>query len=319
MRRRTAKSASPVKWGFRVGCGVILAIFAFIGAIFIIGGGMCVGTIATVGKAIEEAEKEKQRTEEKARQTVHRIGDTVHVGYMSYVVWRAGWSDRLSDNAFLDQRPDASFLFVKLTVRNNDKQARTIPPLKLVDEDGAEYETSSKAWAVRNGIGLLASLNPGVSKQGLVVFDVPRNHSYKLRLSGGYWSRDVAYVSLAEQAAQPPKAPPRPRTPSTTPKPDTRRAEDTEPDTRATVTQEQPEPEPTPEPKKPTLPTVSGEVTVHLKDGKSVTGPVFKSRRESLTLQVSGTALRTYKAHQVKRIEQGGRVVFDAERVGGTE
>jgi hypothetical protein len=73
----------------------------------------------------------------------------------------------------------------------------------------------------------------------------------------------------------------------------------------------------TDEPKGPALPEVSGEVTVHLKDGKAVTGTVFKSRPESVTLQVSGMALRTCKAAEVKRIEQGGRVLFDADASGG--
>lgn len=87
------------------------------------------------------------------------------------------------------------------------------------------------------------------------------------------------------------------------------------PDTQPSVPKERPKQEPPREPKTPELPTVSGKVTVHLKDGKNATGQVFKSRPESVTLQVSGMALRTYKADQVKRIEQGGRVVFDADSV----
>ncbi len=126
---------------------------------------MCVGTIANIEEAIENTERERRSTETGTRQAVRKIGDTVHVGYMSYAVWRTSWPDRLSDNEFLDERPDAAFLSVELTVRNNDKQARTIPPLTLVDENGAEYETSSKGWAVKDSIRSLHSLNPGVSKR----------------------------------------------------------------------------------------------------------------------------------------------------------
>ena len=88
------------------------------------------------------------------------------------------------------------FLFVKLTVRNDDKKARTIPPFKLIDENGAEYETSSKGWSVDGSIGALDSLNPGVQKDGTILFDVPQSHTYKLKLSGGYWSDDEAFVKL---------------------------------------------------------------------------------------------------------------------------
>ncbi len=127
----------------------------------------------------------------------HKIGDTAHVGYTSYAVWKVFYRDKLSNNQYLNQPPDATYLFVDLTVRNNDKAARTIAPFKLIDENGAEYETSSKAWSVEGGIGMLDSLNPGVSKRGYIVFDVPRGKHYKLEISGGYWSKDKALVDLA--------------------------------------------------------------------------------------------------------------------------
>lgn len=127
---------------------------------------------------------------------LYKTGETVHIGYTSYCVWRSWWSKRLSDNEFLDDRPDAMFLFVKLTVRNDDKKARSIPPFELVDENGAEYETSSKAWAVDGSIGVLESLNPSVEKQGFIVFDVPTNHEYRLKASGGYWSTEDAFIAL---------------------------------------------------------------------------------------------------------------------------
>jgi hypothetical protein len=129
--------------------------------------------------------------------TSHSEGDTVHVGYTSYAVWRSRWTDRLSQNEFINQRPDAHFWLVDLSVRNNDKHARSIPPFYLVDEHGAEYERSNKGWAVEDSLGILDSLNPSVTKQGLIVFDVPKEHSYKLKVSGGYWSGEDTYIMLS--------------------------------------------------------------------------------------------------------------------------
>lgn len=71
-----------------------------------------------------------------------------------------------------------------------------VPPFTLVDENGAEYEASSNGWVVEGSIGLLQSLNPSVSKRGFVVFDVPKNRKYRLKLSGGFWSLEDAYVQL---------------------------------------------------------------------------------------------------------------------------
>jgi hypothetical protein len=106
------------------------------------------------------------------------------------------WSDKLSDNEFLDRRPNAKYLFVWVGVENLDEKARMIPPLTLVDANGAEYEADSHGWAVKDSIGLIESLNPGVSKKGLVVFDVPEDREYRIRLSGGFWSIKDAYVEL---------------------------------------------------------------------------------------------------------------------------
>lgn len=127
---------------------------------------------------------------------VYKTGDSVHVGYTTYAVWKAWWSDRLSNNQFLDQRPNAKFLFIDITVRNNDKKARTIPPFKLIDENGAEYDSDSSAWAVEGSLGLITDLNPSVSKQGFIVFDVPPERTYKLKVDGGFWSSESALIEI---------------------------------------------------------------------------------------------------------------------------
>lgn len=149
----------------------------------------------SINSSVEVQSKSRERP--KSPEKIYKEGDTVSVGYTSYAVWRSWWSKKLSDNQYLDNRPDAMFLFVELAVRNNDRKARTIPPFNLIDENGAEYEISSKAWSVDNSIGALDSLNPSVQKQGVIVFDVPANHTYKLKVSGGYWSAEDALISLS--------------------------------------------------------------------------------------------------------------------------
>lgn len=154
-------------------------------------------------KAEAEAKERRKTAEAKAAaEAAERakfekgMGETIHIGYTSYCAWDAHWSDRLSSNRFLDKRANANWLFVKMTVRNNDKQARMVPPIQLIDESGREYESSAEATMIEDSIGLLETLNPDVSKTGYVVFDVPKGRTYKLRLSGGYWSSDTGYIRL---------------------------------------------------------------------------------------------------------------------------
>lgn len=149
------------------------------------------------------------QTPEQKPTPVYMKGDRFIVGYTQYSVLDAKWTYHLSDNPYLDQAPDAMFLVVELTVTNRDKKARTIPSFKLIDEKGSEYDTSSKGVLLDKCIGALDSLNPDVSKQGFIVFDVPQNHDYMLLLSGGFWSTDKALVDLS-LTGKPPVATSRP-------------------------------------------------------------------------------------------------------------
>ncbi len=184
----------------KTGClgyiGVAFLIFIILG---VIGSLMNNDTNKTTSnKSTSVASKSKPQTETK----IYKEGETVSVGYTAYAVWRSWWSDRLSNNEFLDQRPNAMYLFVDLTVRNDDKKARIVPPFELVDENGAEYVASSNGWTVEGSIGIIETLNPSVSKQGFVVFDVPKSHRYRMKLSGGYWSSKDAYVQLTPKESR---------------------------------------------------------------------------------------------------------------------
>ena len=138
----------------------------------------------------------------KVYEPTHNEGDTVDIGYTTYTVWRSWWSSKLSENQYRDEKPNAMFLFVELSVRNEDKKPRTIPSFQLLDGNGAEYESSSKSWRVENSIGSLDSLNPDVQKRGVVVFDVPDYRDYRLKVSGGFWSSKYALIRLVPEKTQ---------------------------------------------------------------------------------------------------------------------
>ncbi len=169
-------------------CGAVLkkktGCLGYIGA-----GILILFVFGIIGSLMDDGSKNKT-------QQIYNEGDMVNIGYTSYSVWDSWWSTKLSDNEFLNSNPDAMFLFIELTIRNDDKKARSIAPFKLVDENGAEYKTTSKGWAVEGSIGVLDSLNPGVQKQGTLIFDVPQNHRYKLKVSGGYWSGEDTLIKI---------------------------------------------------------------------------------------------------------------------------
>jgi len=146
---------------------------------------------ATRTRIVEPTPQEKEASESALYELTHRQekiykeGDTISFTYTSYTVSQSGWSTPLSNNPF--DQPDAMFLLVELTVRNDYKKPRSIHPLfMLIDENGAEYYSTSKTSQFINK-GVPADwgfvLNPGVQKHGCLVFDIPQNHKYKLEIT----------------------------------------------------------------------------------------------------------------------------------------
>lgn len=134
-------------------------------------------------------------TESDAPEKPHyAMKQTVHVGYWSYAVWSMKWQNSIGTD-FMAERPDADFLVVWMTVRNNDKTSSTLPPITLIDSQGREYESTSKGSFSEGFFGPLKSLNPGVESSGAVAFDVPKG-VYSLKVSGGFTSGDNALIDL---------------------------------------------------------------------------------------------------------------------------
>ncbi len=133
---------------------------------------------------------------------VAQLGQTVHVGYWTYRVNSAEWVPGIA-NGLTYEQPDAAFLVINLSARNEDRSESVLPPVKLIDASGREFSQSS-AGALSDGFfSPLKSLNPGVGSRANVVFDVPPGQ-YRIRLSGGHLSRDSALVLLP---ARPQNAP----------------------------------------------------------------------------------------------------------------
>ena len=124
----------------------------------------------------------------------YKIGDSITTGYWSYRVYSAQWKNSIGGE-YMNQTPDATFLVVDLAIRNNDKTASTLPPLKLVDAEGREHDESDKRWAQENNSGPLKSLNPTVVSRGYAVFDVPKGE-YSLKVSGGFSSGAEGLIQL---------------------------------------------------------------------------------------------------------------------------
>ncbi len=170
------------------GCGCLLMIILFFLPVLFPRTDFDEKNTTTRQKSVTNQAVKKEKTV--------KIGETVNVGYWSYCVWSKEWTNKTSNNEFLNQSPDYQFLKINITVRNNAKDASNLPPIKLVDNNGNEYDTSSKSFGLENGLSLIERVNPSLQKGGFILFDVPTNKQYKLKVSGGYWSSESAYIEL---------------------------------------------------------------------------------------------------------------------------
>jgi hypothetical protein len=153
-------------------------------------------------------EEEQSGGSEPAASTVfqklahHKIGETFSVGYWTYHCDSTSWSSLLGNGSSEMGRPDAAFAVIYLMMQNDDQSSSIIPPLRLVDSDGNEYEPTSKAVLQKDALDLVNQLHAHAFASGSVIFDVSQGRTYFLKVSGGMMSGKEALIDLTELKTQ---------------------------------------------------------------------------------------------------------------------
>jgi hypothetical protein len=150
-------------------------------------------------KAQLARKRERQRELRLKKKTKIKKSGLVVVGYTSYNIYNAFWRTNLESD-YETVYPDGRFLIVELGVMNLDTKLRTIPPFHLEDSNGKEYNSTYPFapgnYVYEDMIPSYKNLNPNVATMGYVIFDVPYNVGYRLKLSGGTTSTDTSYYGL---------------------------------------------------------------------------------------------------------------------------
>jgi len=120
----------------------------------------------------------------------YNLNNEVKAGNISYVVSEVKKSTKIGTNEFLQKTTENEYLSIKVKVTNNDKEARTIDTnlFKLKDAEGKEYSAMGEAdiYVNTDNSFFLAQVNPGTSKSGYIVFEIPKNlKGLKLQVSSG--------------------------------------------------------------------------------------------------------------------------------------
>lgn len=118
-----------------------------------------------------------------ATQKIYEERQIAPLKYMEYSAVQSWYQQEIQMPLFIENKKAlSSFLCVEIYVKNTDVESRYIKDIfKLVDENGAEYDSAT--FIIEQSLNYGSDLlNPYVSKQGVVIFDVPKNRQYTLEI-----------------------------------------------------------------------------------------------------------------------------------------
>jgi hypothetical protein len=112
-----------------------------------------------------------------------QMGERATVGPLTYNVVETAWRSQLG-NEFKLRMPQQRFLVVTVSVTNGGGKEISVPLFEIEDQKGQTFQESGNGDGVDNWFGLVRTLEPAQTQQGLLVFDVPLA-SYRLRVTDG--------------------------------------------------------------------------------------------------------------------------------------
>lgn len=163
--------------------GTILIIVGTIIVMGIIAGLIMPGEDANV---VKESEKQK----------VYGLNEEVIVGNFVYTFSNLKKRYSIGDEYFGD-KADGVFLIFDVEVENIGNEADYINnEIYIIDSQGREFAQDDDAWINLEDNFIFTELNPGLTKKGQIIFDVPENVEGNLAIKKSAWSSDyLAFIS----------------------------------------------------------------------------------------------------------------------------
>lgn len=127
------------------------------------------------------------------------------VGKLYFQVLEAQW---LAELPGAKHPPKHRILQLRLATTNAGGEETSVPLLRLIDATGREIVEVSEIEGDSNWLGILRRLQPALTEEGTIYFDVPIG-AYILELvdSSDPADEKVAYVQIPASLAPPPSIP----------------------------------------------------------------------------------------------------------------
>jgi len=126
---------------------------------------------------------------------VYSVGDEVIVEDFKYILHGVETKSEI-EGYFSNEKADGVFLIIDLTMENIGNTAEYLnDEIYIVDDRGREFEEDTDAKYKLDDserFGSLDKINPGLSKRGKMVFDVPADIKGKVGIKKSIWSSDFS-------------------------------------------------------------------------------------------------------------------------------
>lgn len=148
--------------------------------------------------------EENKSSKEKVPNVTHKMGETVKVGDVEYIV-HAKSTSKTVGNELLGKTANGTYLILNVTVKNTGKKSINVTSNYFAILDGdTEYSDDSSAgfYVNKEGKFFLSEVNPGNSITGNVVFDLSdealNSSNLQLQVQTGAWGTQKGLISLNE-------------------------------------------------------------------------------------------------------------------------
>lgn len=187
---------------FKIGCLGFIGLFVVLMVIGLVFGDDDTEKVKPE-KNKAETEAPAKKPEDKAEPETESvsIGTAMQVGNIEFTVNEVATTNEVKDaGGYISYEPDsegAVFLVVNVTVKNNGKESITTDSsfFKLIDGD-IEYSPST-IITTDSSFFLYDGINPGLSKQGNVLFEIPEGkQDLLLNVQTGFWGTEQGQIKL---------------------------------------------------------------------------------------------------------------------------
>ncbi|MFQ8705825.1 MAG: DUF4352 domain-containing protein [Thomasclavelia sp.] len=164
-----------------------------------------IGIVAS-GSSNGETKKKEQKKDEPANEVTeekkeYKIGEVAKVGEVDYLINNVEVTKQIG-NEYVNTTAKDTFLIIDISITNNEKESLSVADtfFKLLNGENEYSADSTGAIYLNDSSIIFKKLNPGVTLQGKIVFDVPESvaiaNETKLQVQTGVWGSEKDVISL---------------------------------------------------------------------------------------------------------------------------